>query len=299
MIVYTGTTVKTYFYLTDHQGTVNAVADENGAIVESYRLDAFGRVMGIYNADNAPLTESAIGNRLLWQGKPYSFRTGFYDNRLRWYDPITGRWLSNDPIGISGGLNQYQAFLSNPVNFTDPDGLAVGGFNKFREKVGGVTAIGPFDAYSASGKGSIGKLAITLAYQFAEAQARYDNESCNDYSARKGQIRNAMRHVYWQALLTQEFGAGKARRIGNLHELGEETTLDSRADQYHNVLGRALGESAGGLGDIIRGGRNLYNSGQLITDYGDSRLPGADDTSYHLREQQPGPGDAADPTRYY
>jgi RHS repeat-associated protein len=42
---------------------------------------------------------------------------------IRWYDPITGRWLSNDPIGISGGLNQYVFCGNNPVNFRDPFGL--------------------------------------------------------------------------------------------------------------------------------------------------------------------------------
>lgn len=36
---------------------------------------------------------------------------------------MTGRWLSNDPIGISGGLNQYVAFNNNPVNVRDPLGL--------------------------------------------------------------------------------------------------------------------------------------------------------------------------------
>jgi uncharacterized protein RhaS with RHS repeats len=42
---------------------------------------------------------------------------------IRWYDPITGRWLSNDPIGISGGLNQYVFCSNNPVNFRDTFGL--------------------------------------------------------------------------------------------------------------------------------------------------------------------------------
>jgi hypothetical protein len=42
---------------------------------------------------------------------------------IRWYDPITGRWLSNDPIGISGGLNMYVFVNNNPINFRDPDGL--------------------------------------------------------------------------------------------------------------------------------------------------------------------------------
>jgi len=45
-------------------------------------------------------------------------------NRLkRWYEPTTGKWHSNDPIGISGGLNQYIFCGNNPVNFRDPIGL--------------------------------------------------------------------------------------------------------------------------------------------------------------------------------
>ena len=36
---------------------------------------------------------------------------------------MTGKWHSNDPIGISGGLNQYVFCGDNPVNFVDPDGL--------------------------------------------------------------------------------------------------------------------------------------------------------------------------------
>ena len=45
-------------------------------------------------------------------------------NRLkRWYEPMTGKWHSNDPIGISGGLNQYVFCGNNPVNFSDPRGL--------------------------------------------------------------------------------------------------------------------------------------------------------------------------------
>ena len=36
---------------------------------------------------------------------------------------MTGKWHSNDPIGISGGLNQYVFCANNPVNFRDPFGL--------------------------------------------------------------------------------------------------------------------------------------------------------------------------------
>jgi hypothetical protein len=45
---------------------------------------------------------------------------------VRWYDPIAGRWLSNDPIGVSGGLNQYAFCANNAANFVDPVGLLFG-----------------------------------------------------------------------------------------------------------------------------------------------------------------------------
>ena len=120
---YTGATAKTYFALTDHLGSVHALADETGSIVESYRFDAWGRVLGVYNGSGQPLTESAMGNRYLWQGREYSFKTTFYFFRSRFYSPVEGRWLSNDRIGIAGGLNMYQAFNDNPVNFVDPFGF--------------------------------------------------------------------------------------------------------------------------------------------------------------------------------
>jgi len=125
MTVYGGTTNR-YYYLTDHLGSVLALTDGNGAIVESYRYDAWGRVLGVYDASGSQIDESAVGNRILWQGREYSWKTGLYYFRSRWYDPVTGRWLSNDPIGISGGLNQYVFCADNPVNFTDPYGWCKG-----------------------------------------------------------------------------------------------------------------------------------------------------------------------------
>lgn len=122
MTDYAGGETNTYFALTDHLGTVHALTDESGTIVESYDYDAFGRVLGVFDADGNPLAQSAVGNRWLFQGREYAWVTGLYNFRARWYDPISGRWLSKDPIGISGGLNQYVACRNNPVNFIDPDG---------------------------------------------------------------------------------------------------------------------------------------------------------------------------------
>ena len=70
------------------------------------------------------MTESVYGNHFLFQGREYDYDTTLYYFRVRWYEPETGRWLSPDPIGISGGLNLYAFCGNDPVNFVDPWGLA-------------------------------------------------------------------------------------------------------------------------------------------------------------------------------
>jgi RHS repeat-associated protein len=120
-----GATPAVFCALTDHLGTVHALADETGAVVESYCYDAWGRVLGVYDGSGQPLDNSAIGNRYLFQGREYSWATGLYYFRARGYDPMTGRWLSSDPIGISGGLNQYAFCDGDPLGQADPLGLRV------------------------------------------------------------------------------------------------------------------------------------------------------------------------------
>jgi len=122
MTVYAATT-NTYYFIKDHLGSTLALTDALGNIVESYRYDAWGRVLGVYNSAGTQIDESALGNRILWMGREYSSRSGLYYFRARWYDPTIGKWISSDPIGISGGLNQYVFCANNPVNMKDPLGL--------------------------------------------------------------------------------------------------------------------------------------------------------------------------------
>jgi uncharacterized protein RhaS with RHS repeats len=42
----------------------------------------------------------------------------------RYYDPVTGRWPSRDPIGEKGGINLYGMVQNNPVSYVDVLGLA-------------------------------------------------------------------------------------------------------------------------------------------------------------------------------
>ena len=53
--------------------------------------------------------------------------------QARYYDPVLGRFMSNDPVGfIEGGTefhNRYSYTHNDPANAFDPDGLSPRGFN--------------------------------------------------------------------------------------------------------------------------------------------------------------------------
>ncbi len=49
--------------------------------------------------------------------------SGLMYRRNRYYDPQTGRFTQEDPIGIAGGLNVYGYAAGDPVSYSDPYGL--------------------------------------------------------------------------------------------------------------------------------------------------------------------------------
>src|SRR6266496_2769482 len=59
--------------------------------------------------------------------------TGQMYRRNRYYDPVTGRFTQEDPLGLAGGLNLYGFAAGDPVNFSDPFGLCP---EKMRDKDG-------------------------------------------------------------------------------------------------------------------------------------------------------------------
>lgn len=74
---------------------------------------------------SATTTLLALGDtlRLAWKGLVYEGdSTKLYYARSRWYDPQSGRFLSEDPAGVKGGSNFYAFGHNDPINHTDPFG---------------------------------------------------------------------------------------------------------------------------------------------------------------------------------
>ncbi len=87
-----------YYYVRDDQYNVMAIANSSGVIVESYDYGDFGRPVN--PTTRQPITGSAVGNPFFFTGRVYDWQTGLYNYRTRYYDPIAGRFTSQDSIGI-------------------------------------------------------------------------------------------------------------------------------------------------------------------------------------------------------
>ncbi|WP_376753306.1 glycohydrolase toxin TNT-related protein [Enterobacter soli] len=110
-----------YHYVCDHLGTPLELRDARGRVVWSAMLRSYGQV---HHVDTA-----GINQPLRFQEQYHDAESGLYYNRHRYYDPGVGRYLSPDPIGLKGGINQYQ-YVPNPLKYIDPLGLCKYSFDR-------------------------------------------------------------------------------------------------------------------------------------------------------------------------
>jgi RHS repeat-associated protein len=101
--------------------------DNNGNVTELYDGDS-GKIVGQYEYDPYGNTIKAEGqaareNKIRFSTKEYDSSTGLYYYGYRYYDPVTGRWPSRDPIEERGGLNLYGFVENNGVGEIDAFGL--------------------------------------------------------------------------------------------------------------------------------------------------------------------------------
>jgi RHS repeat-associated protein len=91
--------------------------------LDPYAYEAYGQEW-IVPAPEPPLSYNVP---FLYEGDSGYYQdptTGLIYVRARWYDPVTGRFISEDPIWPDGGVNPYEYAGNTPVMARDPTGLA-------------------------------------------------------------------------------------------------------------------------------------------------------------------------------
>lgn len=97
----------------DALGSTIALADMAGVVQTQYTYEPFGKTTS---------SGTPSGNTQNYTGREDD-GTGLFYYRTRYYSATLQRFISEDPIGLSGGINQYAYVGNNPISFVDPLGL--------------------------------------------------------------------------------------------------------------------------------------------------------------------------------
>jgi RHS repeat-associated protein len=107
--------------LGDHLGTIRDLVDFNGSTysITNHRVyDSFGRLTSETNA--------AVDMVFAYTGKYFDEVTQLSNHWNRWYDPQSGKWISEDPIGFGGNDANLSRYVgNNATQSLDPRGLDI------------------------------------------------------------------------------------------------------------------------------------------------------------------------------
>ena len=114
------TPVSTYeirYYQNHINGAPEELVDFAGNILWAENATAWGK--DCYDIET---TQRGTHQPLRFQGQYRDVESGLHYNTFRYYNPHNGRFISQDPIGLNGGINLYQ-YAPNPISWIDPWGL--------------------------------------------------------------------------------------------------------------------------------------------------------------------------------
>ncbi|HEV8719169.1 MAG TPA: tandem-95 repeat protein [Candidatus Binatia bacterium] len=106
---------QSFFYHPDGLGSITEMTNQSGAVVQRYTYSSFGKIESRLDANFVQL--------YTFTSREEDIESGLYYYRARTYDFSIGRFLQQDPVGITGDLNLYSYLDSNPAGSIDPFGL--------------------------------------------------------------------------------------------------------------------------------------------------------------------------------
>lgn len=113
--IYQRANLEYFYYHNDHLGTPWRVTNKAGEVVwaaDDYTAFGTARVAG----------GARISQPWRLPGQYLDAETGLHYNLRRYYEPETGRYTTEDPLGFESATNFYTYVDHSPTNFTDPTG---------------------------------------------------------------------------------------------------------------------------------------------------------------------------------
>lgn len=112
-----------YVPLHDQSGSIAALLDSDGNVVEYARYSAYGECT-LFDAYTKLLEQTALGNPWGYASKRLDTESGWNFFGRRYYNPQEGRWMTPDPLGFTEGPNLYAYVQNRPLTHFDLYGLS-------------------------------------------------------------------------------------------------------------------------------------------------------------------------------
>src|SRR5207248_6181048 len=96
----------TSYYELDGLDSVTSLSNSAGALAQTYMFDSFG---------NQTASSGSLTNPFRYTAREFDTESNLYYMRARYFDPATGRFISEDPITFAGGTNFYRYAKNKPV----------------------------------------------------------------------------------------------------------------------------------------------------------------------------------------
>ena len=218
------------YHLKDHLGSIRAIVDGSGRLLEENDYYAFG-----HRHSRSEQVQSSA-NRFKYNGKELQTvgGLGYLDYGARMYDQSLGRWFTTDPLSEKYyGLSPYVYCGNNPLRYVDPDGREVRGITKqdaqnFRN-----------DIYK-----------VLADDKFANVRTLIDIKGKTFKSIDAGKLSSAMEGLTLtddeSVYITMITGAINSKDVYTVEYVSEEYTSSEGAKAFVNHMNKELGE---GIGD--------------------------------------------------
>ncbi|MFY3384384.1 RHS repeat-associated core domain-containing protein [Paracidovorax sp. MALMAid1276] len=131
---------RQYAVHADHLNTPRRLTQEDGQVAWQWAYSAFGdepptqaahRFTGeTTNPSTGSTAVPQVNYNLRYPGQYFDKESNLHYNYFRSYDSRTGRYTQGDPIGLEGGFNRFAYVDSDPLTWTDSEGLNPRGFSR-------------------------------------------------------------------------------------------------------------------------------------------------------------------------